>query len=123
MPDLTDSRRGAARLPLLLLLLLLAGSLTLGGCAASLAASAVGAAARAATDRPDVADDRRTAASMACEARAATLGKVQIIDAEQRSDGRVTVWGAVDEPGGRRSFECGWDREVKSFKLREIKPR
>jgi len=84
-------------------------------------AGAAGAAARAATDRPEVADDRRPAATEACHARAATLGRVAIIDADQGAGGRVTVWGTVEDASQRRSFECRWDKgKVTGFKLRAI---
>ena len=103
--------------------LLLAGSLGLGGCVAGMAVGAAGAAARAATDRPDVSDDRRAAASAACEGRASVLGRVHLIDANQRPDGRVTVWGTVEDDRQRRSFQCRWDGRVTGFTLRPIKPR
>jgi osmotically-inducible protein OsmY len=122
MTDRID-RRGARR-GLLPLLLLAAASLPLGGCVAGLAASAAGAAARAATpDRAPVTEDRRAAARTACEARAAALGRVHIIDSVQNADGRVTVWGTVEDARERRSFECRFDGAVKEFKLRPIKAR
>jgi len=106
----------------LLLPLLLAGALMQSGCAASLAASAIGAAVRAATpDRPEVTYDLRETASAACRARAARDGEVRIIDSEQRSDGRVTVWGIVQDARQRRSFECTYDRRVVAFELRPIR--
>jgi hypothetical protein len=105
-----------------LLPLLAASSLALGGCVASMAASAVGAAVRAAAPEPRVVtDDLRGTAREACRARVAPLGQVQIIDAEQRTDGRVTVWGTVQDTRERRSFECVYDREVKAFRLRAIR--
>ena len=107
-----------------LLPLVLAASLPLGGCVPMMAANAVGAAVRAASPpRPDVAEDRRAAATEACEARATPLGRVRIIDADQRPDGRVTVWGSVEDDRQRRSFECRYDGTVKAFKLRPIPSR
>ena len=108
----------------LLPLLLVAGSLPLGGCVAGIAMGAVGAAVRAATpERPEVIQDLGPAATAACEERAAPLGRVHIIDVDQRPDGRVTVWGTVQDDSQRRSFECRWDRVVKAFKLRPIPTR
>lgn len=105
-----------------LLPLLAASGLGLGGCVAGLAASAVGAAIKAATpERPVVNEDRRAAARAACEAHAAPQGSVRIIDAEQRPDGRVTVWGTVEDERERRRFECRYDGEVSAFRLRAIR--
>lgn len=106
----------------LVLALLALGSLGLGGCVASLAATAVGAAIQAATPEPPVVtEDRRAAAAAACTGHAAQYGRVHVIDAEQRSDGRVTVWGRVEDDSSRRAFECRYDEgEVSRFTLREI---
>lgn len=104
------------------LLILAGGSFALTGCVASMAVSAAAAAIQAATpERPDVAHDLRATAREACRARAAQHGTVQIIDAEQRRDGRVTVWGTVQDPGQRRSFECAYDGAVKGLRLRAIR--
>jgi len=108
---------------LFLLPLLAACGLGLGGCVAGVAASAAGAAVRAATQRPAVTEDRRAAARAACEAHAAPHGSVRIIDADQRPDGRVTVWGTVDSEGERRSFLCRYDGAVSAFRLRAIRRR
>ena len=113
--DIGDIRARAA-----LLALLLAGAVGSGGCVAGLAAGAVGAAAQAATERPVVSDDRRTTAVEACRARAAASGQARIIDAQQRSDGRVTVWGTVESGGVRQAFQCRFDGKVTGFKLRSI---
>lgn len=105
-----------------LIVLLAAASPALSGCVAGLAMSAVGAAVRAATPEPAlVTEDRRPAARAACEAQAAQHGSVHVIDAEQRSDGRVTVWGRVEDETRRRSFECRYDGAVTGFRLREIR--
>ena len=108
---------------ILFFLPLLAGAgLALGGCVAGLAMSAVGAAIQAATpERPPVEEDLRAAAAAACTARAAAHGQVHVIDAEQRPDGRVTVWGRIEDEARRQAFECRFDRgEVKAFRLRDI---
>ena len=104
-------------------LLLLAAALPLGGCAASIAASAVGAAVRA-TDKPDPVptEDPGPAARTACSAEAAKHGEVTIIDTEYRSASRLIVWGRVESGAQRRSFECRWDRKIVDFKLRDIRP-
>jgi hypothetical protein len=104
-----------------ILTLLLAGALPLGGCAAGIAASAVGAAVRAA-DRPDKApeEDPGPAARSACSAHAAQYGAVRIIDVVYKSVAKVVVWGAVEGPAGRRSFQCRWDGKIVGFELKEI---
>jgi hypothetical protein len=100
------------------------GSLALGGCVASLAAGAVGAAVSATgSGRQAVVGDMRQSATEACRARASELGQVHIIDAEQREGGRVTVWGTVEDAQQRRSFECRYNGEVAGFRLRAIRPR
>ena len=99
-------------------------ALPLGGCAAGIAASAVGAAVRAA-DRPDKPpkEDPGPAARQACTVRASQYGTVQIIDVVYRSVAKVVVWGAVDGPAGRRSFQCRWDGRIVGFELKEIAAR
>lgn len=104
--------------------LLLASSLALPGCAASIAASVVGAAVQAANPPPaEVAysADRIAAARESCRARAVQHGTPHVIDAEQGRGGRVTVWGTVQGPVDRRAFTCAWNREVSSFRLRAIR--
>jgi hypothetical protein len=96
-------------------------ALPLGGCAASIAAGALGAAVRAA-DKPDraPAQDPGPYARQACSEQAAQYGTVHIIDTEYRSPAKITVWGTVEAQGKRRSFECRWDGKVTGFTLREI---
>jgi len=105
--------------------LLLISSFALTGCAASLAMSAIGAAARAAGAGKErvVTEDRRPAANAACTARAAQHGTVHIIDTEQLENGRVTVWGTVQDAHQRRSFECVFTTKVDAFRLRQIRTR
>jgi Flp pilus assembly protein TadG len=109
----------------LLLLLLLAGSFALTGCVASMAAGALGAAAQAASPKPQaVTEDRRAAAIAGCQTRAGGEERSHVIDAEQRGDGQVTVWGTLEEAQGRKSFECRWDgRKIAGFKVRAIAAR
>jgi hypothetical protein len=104
-----------------LLPLLLLAAAPLGGCAAGLAASAVGAAVRAA-DRPGPVptEDPGPAARAACTAEAEKHGTVRIIDTEYRSASKLTVWGTAGEDAGKRSFECRWEGKIAGFKLRAI---
>ena len=106
---------------LIILPLLVLASLPLGGCAASLAAGAVGAAVRA-TEKPEAvpSEDPGPAARRACTAKAEQHGTVRIIDTEYRSAAKLIVWGTVEAAGQRRSFECRYDGKVAGFKLRAI---
>jgi hypothetical protein len=101
--------------------LLLTAVVPLGGCAAGLAASAVGAAVRAA-DRPGPAptEDPGPAARAACTAEAEKHGTVKIIDTEYRSASKLVVWGTAGEGAQKRSFECRWEGKIEGFKLRAI---
>ena len=101
-------------------LLILAG-LPLGACAPMLAAKAVGAAVRAA-DGPErvPTEDPGPAARAACSAEAGKHGTVKIIDTEYRSAAKLTVWGTVEGPIGRRSFECRYEGKISGFTLRAI---
>ncbi|HEX8241039.1 MAG TPA: hypothetical protein VF574_14995 [Allosphingosinicella sp.] len=110
------------RRPILLLLAL--GALPQGGCAASLAAGAIGAAVRAA-DKPDKApkEDPGPVARAACSARAAPYGNVKIIDVVYKSVAKVVVWGAVEAEGRKQSFQCRWDGKIVGFELKEIELR
>ncbi|HEX8526188.1 hypothetical protein [Allosphingosinicella sp.] len=102
---------------------LLLAALPLGGCAAGLAAGAIGAAARSATEPSVPEGDLAPAALAACRERAAQHGEVHIIDVERRSTGRVIVWGTVQDSAQRRSFECRYDGEVDGFTLRAVRGR
>lgn len=110
------------RRPILILVAL--GALPMGGCAASLAAGAVGAAVRAA-DKPDKvpSEDPGPAARSACSARAAPYGTVRIIDTVYRSPAKLVVWGSVEAEGRKRSFRCNWDGKIVGFELKEIEGR
>jgi len=105
--------------PKLLPLLLLA--LPLGGCAAGLAASAAGMAVRSAKGEPQSNQHLQPAARSACTAHAAQFGTVRIIDVEQRSAGKIIVWGTVTGAAQRRSFECAFTDRIAGFKLQLIK--
>ena len=110
---------GRSILPLLALC-----ALPLGGCAAGLAASAVGAAVRAA-DRPDAAprEDPGPAARSACSVRASQHGTPRIIDTVYKSPAKLVVWGSVEGEGRKRSFECRYDGKIVGFELKEIEER
>jgi hypothetical protein len=96
-------------------------ALPLGGCAAGIAASAVGAAVRAA-DSPDPVptEDPGPAARQACTAEAERHGTVRIIDTEYRSASKLVVWGTVQGAAKRQSFECRYTGKVVGFRLRDI---
>ena len=98
------------------------GLLALSGCAAGMAMSAAGMAARAAQGTPQSNEHLQPAAVQDCSARAAPYGAVHIIDAEQRSASRIIVWGTVDNGVEKRSFECAYGTKVTDFKLRPIRP-
>jgi hypothetical protein len=102
-------------------LLFAAFAAPLGGCAASLAASAVTAAVRA-TDKPDAVptEDPGPSARKACTERAQQHGAVRIIDTEYRSASRLIVWGTAGEGPQRQSFECRYEGKIVEFKLRGV---
>jgi hypothetical protein len=104
--------------------LLVLAALPLGGCAASIAASAVGAAARAA-DRPDKApkEDPGPLARSACLAHASKYGTARVIDVVYRSVAKVVVWGAIEGEGPKRSFQCRWDGKIVGFEVKEVEGR
>jgi len=97
--------------------------LALGGCVASLAASAVGMAVREAQPDPKSNEALQPVARQACSDRAAPHGAVHVIDVEQRKIDRIIVWGTVDDGRERRSFECGFTTRITYFRLRPIRRR
>lgn len=101
-------------------LLLLPASLALGGCVASLAASAASMAIQSAQPKPQSNAQMKPVATQACSERAAAYGAVHIIDVEQRRVGLLVVWGTVTDAKERRSFECHFTTAVTAFKLRPI---
>lgn len=102
--------------------LLLGSSLVLGGCAAGLAAGALGAAVRSAQGQPQSNDHLKPLATQACSARASQHGAVHVIDVEQRTSSKIIVWGTAAQGADRRSFECAYTTQIVSFKLRTIRP-
>ena len=97
--------------------------LALNGCAASIAAGALGAAARSAGGGPDAYhndEPLKLAAAQACRARASGLGEVQIIDLEQRGARKVVVWGTATGSARRQSFECTYTNRITGFRVRNL---
>ena len=94
----------------------------LGGCAAGIAASAVGLAARSAQGTTASNEHLKPQAREACSAHAAQYGAVHIIDVEQRNASRIIVWGTVTDATQRRSFQCDFRTAITGFKLRPIRP-
>lgn len=96
-------------------------ALSLGGCVAGMAASAVGMAVRSARGEPESNAGMQPAAIAACSARASQSGRVTVIDVEQRTTSKIVVWGTVGDGSRKRSFECAYGTKVTGFKLRPIK--
>ncbi len=108
----------------LMIPLLLGGSLALQGCLAGMAAGAVGAAVRGAQPNEEPSFDPlvQERAIAACRTHAARSGSVTVIDVEPRRNQVVVVYGTVDGPPERRSFECSYGRNgrVSGFTLRPV---
>ena len=105
-----------------IVLLTSAAALTLGGCVASMVASAAGMAMQAAKGHPQSNASLQPAAQAACSARASQYGSVHIIDVVQKSVDKIVVWGTFGEGPRKRSFECGYKTAITYFKIREIGP-
>ena len=105
---------------ILIISLLALDALALGGCVASMAASAVGAVVSSARGTPQSNEQLQPAAAKACNERAATYGTVHIIDIEQHSRLKIIVWGTVDDKMVRRAFECSFGTAITGFKIREL---
>jgi len=102
-------------------LLAAAAATVLGGCAAGIAASAVGLAARSAQGTPASNAHLQPQAREACSAHAAQYGTVHVIDVEQRNASRIIVWGTVTDATQRRSFQCHFRTAITNFTLRPIR--
>jgi hypothetical protein len=100
--------------------ILLPIALSLSGCMAAMAASAVSMAATAAGGQPKSNEALKPRALSECSNRASQYGTVHIIDAEQHSVGKIIVWGTVDDGKQKRSFECDYGTSITGFKLRTI---
>src|SRR5690606_9571787 len=100
-----------------------AAALALGGCAAGIAAKAVGLAVQGARGEPESNVHLRPNAVQACSDRAAEYGLVHIIDVEQRTVSKIVVWGTASEGEVRRSFQCTFRTKIVGFKVRAIKAR
>jgi hypothetical protein len=96
-------------------------ALALGGCVASMAASAVGMAAQGAMGRPTANEQMQPAAANACSASVSKYGVVHLIDVEQRTSSKIVVWGIVDDGKTRCSFECAYGTKITALKLSPIK--
>jgi hypothetical protein len=122
---LTARKFGESEMRNFLLPAVTAGSLVLGGCAASIAAGVAGAALRSAGGDKSAAaaQDLGPAAQEACGARASQHGEVKIIDMERRGDGKIVIWGTSGNDRDRQSFECRYDGKIAGFKLRPIPAR
>ncbi len=107
-----------SRLRTTLLLLTLTPGVS--GCVASMAASAIGMAAKSARGAPVSNEGLGPQARAACEAQAAQYGAVHIIDVEQNRVDKIIVWGTVEKGGVKQSFQCDFGRKITSFKLRKI---
>jgi acyl-coenzyme A thioesterase PaaI-like protein len=106
-----------------MILVMAAAALPLGGCVATLAASAASMAIQSAQPKPQSNAHLKPAALEACTARARQYGAVHIIDVEQRSVNRMIVWGTVTDAKERRSFQCHFTTAIADFKLRAIRTR
>ncbi len=104
------------------LLPILLGSLfALSGCAASLAAGALGAVARGAKGQSQGNEHLKPLAVQACSARASQFGTVKIIDVEQRSLSKIIIWGTASDGTSRQSFECAYTSKIVAFQLRAVR--
>lgn len=103
-------------------LALLVTALPLGGCVASMAASAVSMAVKSARGQAKSNEGQQPAAVQACTTRAEQHGTVKVIDVEQRSTSKIIVYGTAGEDAARRSFECSYGTKITGFRLRAIKP-
>lgn len=102
--------------------LLVASAPLLSGCVPMMAASAVGMAARGAQRSPISNEALQPQARAACTAQAARYGTVHVIDVEQRSIGKIIVWGTVEDAARRQSFQCDFSTAITGFRLRPITP-
>jgi hypothetical protein len=91
--------------------------LTLGGCVAGMAASAVGLAADAAGPGGQNSKFMQAAARQACSTQAAQSGTVQVTGVTQAKDGEIVVLGTVQGASGTQAFECSFVTTVTDFKL------
>jgi hypothetical protein len=95
----------------------------LGGCVAQAALAAAELAQYVPEPQRPSNAHLKPAATKACSERAAQYGAVHVIDVEQRSVGRIVVWGTVTDARERRSFECHFTSTIADFKLRQIRAR
>ena len=104
-------------------LILVAITPLVAGCAAGMAVSALGMAAKSAHGARAGNQALQPQAREACTARAAQYGAVHVIDVEQHQVDKIIVWGTVEDATQRRSFQCDFGTRVTGFTLRAIKPQ
>ena len=102
---------------------LLSALLSLTGCVASMAASAVGMAVSGAQGRAQSNEVMKPQAVKACSERASQFGAVHIIDVEQRTASKLIVWGTVDGQDARRSFQCSFGTSIFDFRIHILSKR
>ena len=95
-------------------------ALTVSGCVASMAASAVSSVVSSARGAPQSNAQFQPTAAKACTEQASVYGAVHIIDVEQHGSGKIIVWGTVDDGKVRRAFECAYGTKITGFKLRTL---
>ncbi len=103
-----------------LLPILLSTLFVLSGCAAGIAASALGAAVRSTKSQPQSNEHLGPLAIQACSARASQAGTVKVIDVEQRTTSKIIVWGTASNGAARQSFECAYTTRIVGFRLRAV---
>ncbi|MEN2785720.1 hypothetical protein ACFOKI_11085 [Sphingomonas qilianensis] len=99
---------------------LLISTVSLGGCVAGIATSAVGMAVRGTRAAPQDNSALAPNARDACSAQAARYGAVHIIDMQQVAINKIKIWGTAGDGAARQSFECTYGTKVTGFKLRKI---
>ena len=99
---------------------LIASALALSGCLPMMAVSAVSMAARSARGPAQSNAHLAPMAEAACSTQAAQYGAVHVIDVQQKSVGKIIVWGTAGAPPNKQSFECHFGTQITAFKLRPI---
>lgn len=99
---------------------LIASTLALCGCLPMMAVSAVSMAARSAQRPPQSNAHLAPMAEAACSTQAAQYGTVHVIDVQQKSVGKIIVWGTAGTAPNKQSFECHFGTQITAFKLRPI---
>ena len=108
---------------MILVPVMLASMAALSGCLPMMALSAVSMAANSARGTPQSNAHLAPAAEAACTTTAAQYGTVHVIDVQQKSVGKIIVWGTAGDGAAKQSFECHFGTKIDAFKLRVITPR